>query len=180
MPPRSLIDQLPSEERQIIENLLINRNFSNYSEIAEALAEMGFEIKRSTLARFGKQFEERCNLLRDVTRQAEAIVKASPDDDNAINEALIRLAQEQTFNLLLKLSEAGTEINPEMISEINLAVNRLARISVQQKQWRSQVQEKLEKKFKQLETAAAEPKAALDLDTIRKIREQVYGIFTAG
>lgn len=178
MPPRSQIDSLPSDDRAVIEEVLIKYNFQNYRGMVEELAERGFEIKRSTLNRWGQEFEQRCNLLRTVTQQAEAIVKASPDEKNAINDALIRLVQEKVFNLLLELEKSEEVLDFKSIATLSRSVHNLAKASVQQKKWQQEVQERAQAAADEVGQMARQ--AGLGDDAVNLIMNRVLGIATGG
>lgn len=171
MPPRSVIDRLSQEDRVQVNQLLIDRGFSGYGQLAEDLADLGFEISRSTLARYGKDFQQRCELLRAVTGQAEAIVQATGDDQNAINEALIKLCQQKVFTLLMDM-ESSEGISEDSISKITRAVADLGRASVQQKKYRQEVKAKVEAKFNEIDNSRRQ----LDPETLRIVREEIYGL----
>ena len=177
MPPRSTIDLLPDSDRQEIDTLLVDRGFGSYQEISDLLAEKGLQISRSALQRYGSSFQKRCELIQQVTRQAEAIVAASGSDDaNVVNDALIRLVQERVFALLMDLEEAEEEISPAAIAKLTSAVANLGRASVQQKTWQAKLREKIEATLKGLEQESG-GKGGVDANTLKRVREEVYGLF---
>lgn len=178
MPPRSTIDLLPEGDRQEINALLAAHGFGSYQEISELLAERGLQISKSALQRYGSTFQRRCELIQQVTRQAEAIVAASGSDDaNVVNDALIRLVQERVFALLMDLEEAEEEISPAAIAKLTSAVANLSRASVQQKEWQAKLKDKIEATLKGLEQESAGKTGGVDAGTLKRVREEVYGLF---
>ncbi len=127
MPARSKVDLLPEDVRQALEQRLIAQSFSGYESLAEFLQEKGFEIAKSSLHRWGTRFEERVRALKIATDQAKAIVEASPDDEGAMTDALMRLTQEKLFGVLLDL-----EVDPETIElpKLTRAIADLSRGTV--------------------------------------------------
>lgn len=132
MPPRSKVAQLPDAVREELERRLIGSAFSGYEDHSAWLASKGYEIKKTALNNFGRDFQERCAALRLVTEQARVIVQEAPDDDNAVNDALIRLCQEKAYTVLMDM-----EVDPEQIDLPKLvrAIADIGRSSVQQKKF---------------------------------------------
>lgn len=142
MPRRSAVSGLPPDVRQWLEEALIQGNFSGYEALSEALKEMGYSISKSSLHRFGQDFEERLGSLKWATEQAKAIVADSPDDEGAMMEALLRLLQDKMFRAVLELKDTGDLT----LDKIGRVVADLARASVSQKKWATEYKAKLEAK----------------------------------
>jgi hypothetical protein len=140
MPPRSKIDQLPEEIRQGLEQRLIKGGFGNYRLLADWLAEQGFEISKTTVNQWGQGFQERVRALKMATDQAKAIVDASPDDEGAVSDALMRLVQEKLFQMLLDFQIDTSK--PVNLGSIAKAVAELGRASVTQKKYAAEVRAK--------------------------------------
>ena len=92
MPTRSKVMQLPESVRSQLDQKLIANGFSDYPALADWLAGQGFEIGKSSLHRYGQEFEDKLAALRIATQQAQAIGEAVEDDGNALGDALVRLA----------------------------------------------------------------------------------------
>lgn len=173
MPQRSAVNQLPEATRKQLEQKLLKGGFSDYQGLADWLNEQGYEISRSAVHRFGQAFESRLNALKLATDQAKAIAAASQDDEGDMNEALIRLVQTQTFDILVALNDEDAAAN---LPKIGRMVAELARASISQKKWAAQAREKMDAKFAELEAAANGGKATLDIATLKRVREEIYGI----
>lgn len=142
MPPRSKIDQLPDPVREELERRLIASGFGGYRGLADWLESKGFEIGKSALHQWGQTFEDRVKQLKVASAQAKAIVEASPDDEGAVNDALMRLVQEKLFQALMAFN-----VDPDKASTMNLgalarAIAELGRASVVQKKFMAEVQAK--------------------------------------
>ena len=131
MPQRSKIERLPEKVRKELESRLIKNGFGSYVEMSEWLKERGFEISKSALHNWGQGYEARLQALKVATDQAKAIAEASEDDAGAMNEALIRLVQTKTFEILVELED----VKGADLSKIGLMVARITRASVNQKKW---------------------------------------------
>jgi hypothetical protein len=92
-----------------------------------------------------------------------------------MGEALMRLTQEQVFTLLVDLQG---DITPGDLSKIATAVSAMNRSSVTTKKYAAEVREKLEAKFKALEaeSSSGQSKRSIDPETLRIIRQEVYGL----
>jgi len=129
MPPRSKVEQLPAEIKAWLDQALVENNFSRYETLSAALAERGHSIGKSALHSYGQGFEDRLSALKMASEQARAVVAAAPDEEGAVNEALMRLVQEHLFKLLM--SEGGQFDLPKVAK----AVAELGRASINQKKW---------------------------------------------
>lgn len=172
MPPRSKIKQLPSEVKKWLDQSLIEGDFSGYELLENELSKRGFQIGKSSINRYGQEFEQRLHALKLATEQAKAISESIPDDAGAMNDALIRLVQQKAFDALLKMEEGAP------LKEMGLMVARLSTATVKQKQWATEMQEKLER-AKQAAASEAEAiaiKAGMSDDDWALIRAKFLGI----
>lgn len=168
MPPRSKVGQLPAEVKAWLDQALIENNFSGYELLSAELAERGYSIGKSALHAYGQGFEERLSALKVASEQARAVVAAAPDEEGAVNEALMRLVQEHLFKLLLT---DGKQID---LPKVAKAVAELGRASVVQKKWQSEVRAKAEAAAVQVEKIAR--KGGLNADTVAEIRREILGV----
>lgn len=134
---RSKVTELPKEVKAWLDQALVAGNFSGYEQLEQELIKRGCTIGKSSLHRYGQQFEERLRAVKLATEQAAAIAASSPDDAGAMNDALIRLVQEKAFQTLLKMEEGAP------LKEVGLMVARLSNATVKQKQWAAEVREKV-------------------------------------
>jgi hypothetical protein len=176
MPRRAATDLLPELVRADLNSRLIASGFSGYEQLAEWLESKGFVISRSALHRYGQKFEDRCAALKLATDQAKAIVAEAGDDEGAMNEALIRLVQEKSFNLLMDL-----QIDPEVVEFPKLvrAIADVGRTGIKQKEWaakaRQQALDDVAKKVEELQKGK-DGKHKLDAATLKRVREEIYGL----
>ena len=139
MGKRSKVEQLPKEFKAWLDKALVEGHFRDYKLLAAELKAHGCDISRSGLHRYGQQFEERIKTLKLVTEQARAVVAAAPDEDGAVNDALVRLTQEKLFGVLMEI-----EVDPENVDLAKLAkaVAELGKASVMQKRWQQEARQK--------------------------------------
>lgn len=167
MPPRSKVSTLPPEVKTWLDQALVENNFSDYESLSEELAERGYRISRSSLHRYGQGFEDKLAALRLASEQARAIVTTAPDDEGTVNEALLRMVQEQLFQLL----KDGGDVD---LPKVARAVADLGRASVVQKKWQVEARAKAEAAAERVEKIAR--KGGLDADTVSTIRRTILGV----
>ena len=139
MPARSKITMLPEEIKAEVNRRLIAGNFANYAVLAEWLEEQGFEISRAAVHRYGQEFEAKCEAIKIATEQAKAIVGVVGDDEGNMNEALIRLIQQLSFDILVKSQDGDLG---DILPKMGVMVAKLSKASVDQKKWMSEMRKK--------------------------------------
>lgn len=168
MPPKSKVLALPPEVKAWLDQALIENNFSQYELLSSALAERGHSIGKSALHEYGQNFEGRLAALRTASEQAKAMVAAAPDDEGAVNEALMRLVQEQIFNSLM------AQDGKVDLAKMAKAVAELGRASVVQKKWQTEVRERAEVAANAVEKIAK--KGGLSAATREEMRREILGV----
>ncbi len=138
MPQRSKIDQLPPEIRAEFQQALLKKNFCDYEGFEAWFEERGYQVSRSSAHRFGQGFQAKCEAIRIATEQAKAIVTVVGDDEGNLNEALIRMIQQLSFDILLKAGEAGEGI-ADILPKMGVMVAKLGKASIDQKKHAAEV-----------------------------------------
>lgn len=175
MPRRSKITSLPPEIKAELDRLLIARSFQGYDEIAdwlnEKLAALDLEItfSRSGVHRYGQEFEAKCEAIKIATEQAKAIVTVVGDDEGALNESLIRMIQQLSFDILMKADDADIA---SLLPKLGIMVAKLSKASVDQKKYAAEARKKaLEEAADSIEATAKQE--GVSNETIQKIRRDV-------
>ena len=106
MSQRSKVMDLPEDIREQLDRQLLQSGFQGYVDLSDWLREQGYKISKSSLHRYGSEYERKLESVRLSTEMATALIKASPDDAGAMADASLRLVQDRMFDLLLK-SEDG-------------------------------------------------------------------------
>lgn len=135
MPPRSKVTSLPKAVKAWLDKALAENGFSEYESLAAELSAQGFSISKSALHRYGQDFESKLSALKMASEQARAVVTAAPDEEGAVNEALMRFVQEHLFKLLL--AEGDNKFDPYKMAR---AVAQLGKASVVQKKWAAETE----------------------------------------
>lgn len=138
MPPVSKVQKLSQDDKAWLDAELISRGFSGYDELEAICRERGIDISSSALHRYGKSFNERLDAVKMITEQAKAVVDSAPDDEGAVNEALMRLVQEKLFNLVI---DAEIDTSKLDLAKVAKAIADLGRASVSQKRLAAEARE---------------------------------------
>jgi len=173
MPPRSKVLSLPEADRQWLDHALVSGHFQNYRALAEELQARGYEISSAAVWRYGAEFERQLGAVKLATEQAKAIAEAAGDDEGALNDAVIQLIQTKSFEVLTRLA---TEDIDESFVDLGTMLARLGKVSIDQKKWSHQVRERIAKKLEALEEQGKQGKGAIDPETVRRVREEIYGL----
>ena len=168
---RSKIMLLPDAVLSELNERLVKGRFSGYEALAAWLQEQDFEIGKSSLHRYGQKFEDELAALKVGVDQARAVVKAAPDDEGAMNEALMRLIQQRLFRILRDMNIDPKRIN---ISSLTRSVAELARASVTQKRYAEHVRERSKAAAASIEKIAK--KGGLSKGAVAEIRREILGI----
>ena len=175
MAPRSKVLTLPPELKEWLDAQLIRGGFSDYVQLAADLKARGESVSKSALHRYGSQFEKRMAQLKMSNEQARALVDASPDDEDKLGAAVIRLTQDRIFQLLVDL-----EIDPESVDVNKLFKNaaEIGKASVTQKKFtmeaRAAIEDAARKKVLEEQRAKLEAmptKGGVTTETKAAIRE---------
>lgn len=175
MPPRDKISQLPPELRDAITRLLIDNGFSGYEALEQIVLDAhGIAIGKSTLQRYGSKLQRRLDAIRASTEAAKAIAEAAPDEADHRSAAVISLVQSSLFGAMLALEEAEDADPAERVKLLANAARAIAessRAAQGQKKWAQEQKAKLDA----LESAAGKGGKRLDADTLKAVREALYG-----
>ncbi len=175
MPVRPKVTRLPKDVREELDRRIVAGGFSDYEALAKWLSEQGYEIGRCAVQRHGAKLEECLRAIKISTEAARAIVSAAPDDEGAMNDALVRLVQKDMFAVLV---EAERALETKDLTMLARATADLVRASISQKGMMQQMREKL---AAQLKTAGAKVDEAasqggLSPDAEKKIRDALLDI----
>jgi hypothetical protein len=177
MPAPKKVFLLPAELRKELDARLVRSGFAGHEGLAAWLKSQGYEISRGTVGRYALGFKRRLAAIRMATEQARAVVEASPDQDNTVNDALMRLVQERLFRMLVDLQEIDVaDATPELLAKLARSIAELGRASVSQKRWAEQMRAQAERKLEMRAEAAKRKGGAHDLEVFERARELVRGV----
>ena len=175
----SSIDQLKPEDRQMLDRWLMDKGFCGYEEIANKLAELGYSISKSSVHRHGQKLEQKLSAVQASTQAAIMIADAAPDDSDMRSAAVLSLVQTEIFNALVELQEANSEETSAadrimLMAKAGKGIAEIAKASVNQKKWESEVRDKVEKAAKAVEAIAK--KGGMSKDIVNEVKKEILGI----
>ena len=176
MPPRSKIDLMPKEIRAQLDQRIVEGGFANYRALAKWLNDNGYQIGKNAVHHHGEKLERRLEAVKRATEQARAIAEASPDDEAAMNDTLIRLVQQIDIDILLNVD--SETVPPRTLEAVSRSVATLARASVNQKKWMVEMRDKLNAKVGRAEeqVALAARSGGLSPEAEQQIRNALLDI----
>lgn len=194
---RHKIPNLPKKLREELERKLREEDFESYRKLSKWLADKGYAISHAALQNHHVKFEQHLEAIKLATAQAREIVAASPDDDNQISEALMRLVQTSLFEVLVELrkhrarptdepkrktatvsSEPGRNPPNLNLAVLGRTVANLGRAAIAQKKWIAQTRAVVREKVGEAKEtlSKAEKGAGLSGEAAEKIRAALAGI----
>lgn len=174
MPRRSKVDGLPPALKTALERLLLDRSHRGYHALAAWLREQGYEISHASVHRYDQRLQRVMERIRASTEAARLIAAAAPDEQDEHSAAVLRMVQSALFSAMTQVAEADDAAPAErvkLLAHAARAVAEASRASIGQKRWAEEVRAKLD----EVERAAVRAGKRLDAETLKTIREGLYG-----
>lgn len=176
---QSSITALPEDVRRWLERALTEQNFSGYEALEEMMRDKGFAISKSAIHRYGQKIERRFAAIKASTEAAKLLTEAAGDDQDARSEAVIALVQTEMFDSIIAIQEADDEELTAadrlgLMSKAAKNIATLARASIAQKQFKTQVQAKAAEVADKAARLAS--KGGMSPDAAAEIRKMILGI----
>lgn len=183
MARRSKVSGLPTEVLDDLNSQLVQRGFSGYEELAAWLKSLGFDISKSALHRHGSELEAEFAEAMADARRTRALARAAREsgdgEDGALLEAASEIIQDKLIRASMQLKNADGDPadTAKTLSLISRAFSDLGRFEIQRQKWATEVREKVNAKLVSMEQqAVGGGKAGFDLATLKRVREEIYGI----
>lgn len=179
MPRRAKIATMPPTVRAWLEKTLADRTHAGYHALAELLRAQHIDISHAAIHRYDQKLQRSLSAIRASTEAARLIAEAAPDELDARSAAVISLVQSHLFDAMLKLAEAEEETDPaerlKVLGQAARSIADVSRASVSNKTFARAMRDKIDA----IEKDAGKRGKHLDPETLRIIREEVYGIVDA-
>lgn len=172
MPQRSKVQALPETVKSDLDRKLVAGGFSDYVALSDWLKDQGYEISKSSLHRYGSGFEQRLSAIKIATDQAQAIADTIGDDQGVLGDALTRLIQEKTFQLLVEMESLSAE--DVDFTKLGEMVAKLNKTAILQKKWISDMREKAARTADEVVKVAKS--GGLSAERAEEIRKKILGI----
>lgn len=163
---RSRIEvELPPDIQANVNRLLTEQK--TYEEVAEYLREEGYDISRSSVGRYGKDFFKLTSLARVFEAKAKALVDGQDmmTIEHATSKLLIQEVLTRLMNGEINITEA-----PRILSD----VAKLQSSSIQRNRYLREIRERVEKVAETVEKKVT--KAGVSKEIADMIKRDVLGI----
>lgn len=179
MARESSIDQLSNDDKAWLDKRFMDQGFCGYEEIAAILQERGYNVSKSSVHRYGQKVEQKLAAVQASTQAAMMIADAAPDDSDMRSSAVLSLVQTELFNALVALQEADNEdADPAdrimLMAKAGKGIAEIAKASVNQKKWESEVKERVQAAAKAVEKIVK--KGGMSKDTVDEVKKEILGI----
>lgn len=185
MGAKGKIQLLPQEVRAVIERLLTDGRYT-LNDVVEELRETfpNHDLpSRAALGRYGQKLNQRLAAIRASTEAARLISEQVGDEKDARSEAILALIQSELFDTIVNLQEAeDADDQNERVSLLSSAAKNIAtmtRASIALKRHQREVADAIASRLAELEKGAGKGNG-LDAETLRRVREEIYGLTGGG
>lgn len=162
---RSRIEtELPPDLRKQLNRVLLEG--ATYDEAAAFLSTQGYDISRSSVGRYGKEFFEAYQKIVQFEDQSRALTSAT-EQGMPMEEAVGKMLLQRVMAALVDGSADIIEV-PRLISD----VAKLQRSHVAMAHWKREIEKRAEKAVQNIKAKSKH----IDPDTLRIIKEEVYGL----
>lgn len=183
---KSGIDLLGDEFRAALQALLRDPRVSQLDatlRVNTLLEEAGREerVSKSAVNRYAVRMEEVGAKLRQSREVAEMwIGKLGSAPAGQVGHLLNEVVRNLAFDTAIQLAEGEEPVEPKLIKELAIAIEKLERASSEGEKRAEQVlqreQARAKAKLDEMETSAKTGRGKFDPETLRRVREEVYGL----
>lgn len=184
MPQVRKIAKLSAPHRAWLERALVQRAFGDIEGLTAELnallaqAGVGMTIGKSAVGEESQRVKRAQEAIAAATRHMQLIADTSRDDADKRGEALNALVSEGMFTALLQAREAEAEPDPAkriaLMNKAALAAGRLTSTSVNQRKWRTEVEQRA--KLAADVVAKIAKTGGMSREHVREMRAQILGI----
>lgn len=162
---RSRIEtELPVQLRQQLNRVLLEG--ATYDEAAAFLNGQGYDISRSSVGRYGKEFFEAYQKIVQFEDQSRALTSAT-EKGMPMEEAVGKMLLQKVMAALVDGSADVMEV-PRLISD----VAKLQRSHVAMAQWKREIEKRADEAVENIKAKSK----TIDPDTLKIIKEEIYGL----
>jgi len=168
-----VLTDLPPELRREVDRLLLEPGVT-YDDIREFLAGRGYDISRSSIGRYGKEYLESYQRLKIAIDQAKCM-KAEAGDGLALEEAVANLALQQCLEGLTRGTIQVADV-PKILGEIARIQSSSVARERHKAQLRAQILAEAEQKAAEaVDAATGGGRRKLTAEEFRQILRESYG-----
>lgn len=180
MARESAVDQLTPEHLELLKVRLEDSGFQDYQQLTDWLTDLGYEISKSSVHRFGKKHEQKMQAVSLSTQAAIHMAKRNPDDAGALSSSVISMIQSEFFNAFVQLQSITDDPNLDpmeriqALSKVGKGISELSKADINQRKHLIEVRDKAQAAADKVEQIAN--KGGLTGKTVQEIRKAILGI----
>jgi hypothetical protein len=160
-------DELPQELKREVDRLLVEGNVT-YDDIKAFLEEKGYDISRSAIGRYGKEFLASYQRLRVIEEKSRALVSEA-GDGMVLEEAAAKIFAQKIIEAQL-LEGFDVLENPRLIADFA----KLQSSTVARERFKRELKDKVEKTAESVVRTARQ--GGLSDEKAEEIRRKILGI----
>jgi hypothetical protein len=157
------IKKLPPDLKEELDRMLTEGTLHSCRQLAKWLGDNGFEISHAAIHKYGQKFERRLDSVRIATEQARIVCEQFKDDDEQMQNALMRLVQTRLFEVLSATNETETgsaneeevTVAPVNVTALARSVSGLARAETEHRKWAERARANVAEAEKKVDEAQA-------------------------
>lgn len=182
MPKASTIKTLPPDILEQLQALLRDPRVTQLdatARINEILAEQGqAPVSKSAVNRYALRMAEVGAKLQQSREIASMwIGKLGSEPQGEVGKLLNEITRNLAFDAVMQLSEGDEPAAPGAIKELAIAIEKLENAASKNAQRDALIRKQaLEEAAKNIDKLEKDSKGKLDADTLKAVREQVYGL----
>lgn len=165
------VEQLPDEIRRQVDKMLADGH--TYEEVVEAVRKAGESIGKSSVGRYYSQYAAAAERIQKAREGMMAVVEAVQDrPDTDLGQAANAIMMQALLDRVA-LASSG-DIQDMELDKAGRLIATLQRADIARERLKLAYQAKAQKAVAEIESKATEK--GIDPETLRFIKEQVYGI----
>lgn len=174
---KSSIDLLDPRIQEAV-NQAIKDNRATIDEIVDMIKDMGGDASRSAVGRYVRNQNQQLAKYREAQEVAKVWVdKLGKEPDGDVGRLIIEMLRVISFQTMSQMDSA----EPEQLMFLGHAIKNIAQADKllvdREASVRKMVAAQVEKVMAKAEQQAVSDGGVLTLDAVKKIRQEVYGIF---
>jgi len=160
-------DELPREIKREVDRLLVEGN-ATYDDIKSFLEGKGYDISRSSIGRYGKEFLAQYQRLKVIEDQSRTLISEA-GDGMILEEAAAKIFAQKILEAQLSGDFNVMEL-PRLVSDFA----KLQASTVQRERFKQEIRGRVEKTADSVKKTAR--KGGLSEDKAEEIRQKILGI----
>lgn len=173
---KSAVSRLDPRIREAVD-AAIREGRATLDEIVALIQAMGGQASRTAVWRYQRKAEA----MMERYRQAQAIAKVwvgklEEDPQSDVGRLLSEMLRTVAFRQLQDLGEESAEVAPMDTMLLAKALDHLARADKASAEREIRVRKELAAKLSKLEAQAERAGGRLELEDLRRVREEIYGV----